>query len=293
MYQTVLGLSAALVAALIGAGWQVVTRFGVTTTVSSYDLALIRYCIPALLLCPILWHRGFVPKGVSPVLAGAVLLGGGLPFGLLVMTAAQFAPVSHIAVLIPGTMPLFVTGLAAIFLGEVLTRQKILGAMILMIGVGCIGWEAVTSMDWQTIWGDLMLVLAAFLWGIYSVAFRRSGISPWHGAALICFWSAVLVVPVWVLNHEGGLTQTPPSHLLVQVIWQGVLAGAVGMWVYGYAMQQIWAARAASIGALVPGLAGLGGWMILDEVPSQVAIAGIALTILGVILSNLQRTEKA
>lgn len=289
MHQILLGLSAALAAVLIGAGWQVVTRFGVTTTVSSFDLALIRYCVPALLLSPILWREGFYPKGVSSPLLIAILLGGGLPYGLLVMMGAQFAPISHIAVLIPGTMPLFVMGLAAVFLGETLTRQKALRAAFLLVGVGCVGWEAVVTMGTQTIWGDAMLVLAAFLWGIYSVAFRHSAIAPWHGAALICFWSAVLIVPIWVVKQEGGLAQTAPMHLLIQFVWQGVLAGAVGMWVYGYAMQQIGAANAASVGALVPGLAGLGGWIILGEVLSPLACVGIGMTVLGVVISNLQR----
>lgn len=286
MNRVLLGFGAAAAAALIGAGWQVVTRFGVTGTVTAYDLALIRYVIPALLLFPILWRAGFVPRTTHPLLFLTILTGGGLPFGLLVMQAAKFAPVSHIAVLIPATMPIFVAGLAAIFLSEAITPPKALGFAFMACGVGCIGWEAVASMGPQTVYGDLLLVLAAFLWGIYSVAFRRSGIDPWHGAALICFWSALLVIPVWAIQHDGGLWRAPPAHLAVQVLWQGVLAGAIGMWVYGYAMRQIGAARAASLGALVPALAAFGGWLVLSEVPSPLALVGITVTAVGVGLAS-------
>ncbi|QBF31551.1 DMT family transporter [Thalassococcus sp. S3] len=287
-----LGLVAAIAAALIGAGWQVVTRFGVTTTVSPYDLALIRYAIPAVVLAPILIRHGLVPKGVHPGLLAVMVLGGGLPFGVLVMQGAQFAPAAHIAVLIPGTMPIFVSGLAIAFLGETLTRRVGLGFGLLVAGVICIGWEAVMTMGRETVFGDLLLITAAFLWGAYSVAFRRSGLDAWHGAAVICVWSTVLVVPIWLLLGSSGFSATPPAHLAMQVFWQGILAGAVGMWVYGYAVQSIGASRAASLSALVPGFSLMGGWLFLGEGPSWLSGCGVGLTILGVAVANSQPRQR-
>lgn len=282
----VLGYAAAFAAALIGAGWQIVTRLGVTTNVDAYDLALIRYCVPALILLPILIRNGFLPKTVPPALILAMVIGGGFPFGLLVMFGATAAPVSHIAVLIPGTMPIFVAVLAYLALGDILGPRKQIGFGIITLGVGLIGWEAVTSMGWGTVLGDLILVFAAFLWGVYSIAFRRSGMSAWHAAAMICFWSSLLAVVIWVFNHGEGLWQAPIRDLVIQFVWQGLLAGVFGMWVYGYAMQKIGPAPAATIGALVPALAAFGAWAILGETPTAVAAVGVALTMVGVIIAN-------
>lgn len=292
MHHILLGLGAAFIAALIGAGWQVVTRLGVTTTVTPYDLALIRYAVPAVILLPLLWRKGFVPRGVHPLLIITILIGGGLPFGLLVMQGARFAPVSHIAVLIPGTMPLFVAALAAIFLAERITRAKTTGFALMLAGVACIGWEAVMTMGPTTVLGDLVLICAALLWGIYSVAFRKSGVSPWHGAALICFWSTLMALPLWLLQPQSGFHTTPATALMVQFLWQGILAGAVGMWIYGYAMQQVGASAAASVGALVPALAATGGWLVLGEIPSSLAMIGILVTILGVVCANTSAFDR-
>ncbi|WP_300302139.1 EamA family transporter [Ferrovibrio sp.] len=49
---TIIGFAAAIGACVIGAGWQVATRLGTTTTLAPVDLALLRYCIPAVLQAP-------------------------------------------------------------------------------------------------------------------------------------------------------------------------------------------------------------------------------------------------
>ncbi len=283
----VLGFGAAFAAAVIGAGWQIVTRFGVTTSVSAYDLALIRYLVPALILSPILFRHGILPSGLRPGLFLLIFVGGGLPFGLLVMLGAQYAPVSHIAVLIPGMMPIFVVGLAHVFLNEAVTQNKAFGAFLMLVGVGCIGWDAIASMGPQTVFGDALLVLAAFMWAAYTIAFRLSGLDPWHAAALICFWSALAVLPLWWVMGGQQLFNAPLSHVAIQILWQGILAGAVGLWVYGFAMQKIGAAQSASVGAIVPALAGIGGWLVLGEMPNAFAQVGILVTVAGVVAMNL------
>ena len=254
-----LGFAAAFSAALIGAGWQIVTRFGVTTTVDAFDLSLIRYCIPALILCPILLRKGLFPKGVNSSIVTAIVLGGGLPFGLLVMLGASSSPVSHIAVLIPGTVPIFVALLAYFIYGDRIESRTLISFLIITIGVCCVGWEAIASMGIDTVRGDMILLSAAFLWAVYSVAFRKSGLSPWHAAAIIAFWSALLAVGLWYFLHGSGFSETPYGALAIQIIWQGLLAGVIGMWIYGYAMQKIGPAQAATVGALVPALAAVGG----------------------------------
>ena len=47
------GTVAAIAAALLGVGWQLLTRHGVTTTLGPLDLAWLRYGVPALVLLPL------------------------------------------------------------------------------------------------------------------------------------------------------------------------------------------------------------------------------------------------
>lgn len=58
------GVLAALAAVLIGSGWQIVSRHGVTTSLGPVELAVLRYGIPALLLAPTCCRCGCWPTSV-------------------------------------------------------------------------------------------------------------------------------------------------------------------------------------------------------------------------------------
>lgn len=285
------GYLAAFCAVLIGSGWQLVTRFGVTSSVEAVDLALFRYCIPGLLFFPYLLKNGFFPKGEKSLWIVLIIAGGGFPFGFLVMTGAKFAPVSHIAVLMPGAMPLFVVLLSRLFLNSAITRRKVYGLVFLLSGILAIAWEAAMTIGVATLQGDLLLLLATFIWAIYTIAFQKTGLSAWHAAALISFWSSFLALGLWIFTHNGGIYQTSWQHLLTQLLWQGILAGIVGMWVYGYSMKAIGATKSAAVGALLPAVTLLGGWVFLSEIPTEIASLGVMLTLAGVYLVNTDKSS--
>jgi drug/metabolite transporter (DMT)-like permease len=106
------GVACALAAALLGAGWQLATRHGVTTTLGPWDLACLRYGVPALVLLPLWLRTGLKPRGMGGLALALLVAGGGLPFGLLVVGGAQYAPAAHLGVFMAGTMPLFTALLA-------------------------------------------------------------------------------------------------------------------------------------------------------------------------------------
>ena len=136
-----LGLAAALASVAIGVGWQVATRLGTTTTLAPIDLALFRYAVPALVLAPLWLRAGLVPAGVGRGTVALMVLGAGLPFGLAAMAGAQFAPTAHMAVLLPGTMPLFVAMLAMAVLGERPAPVRLAGLALILVLYTYGGWN--------------------------------------------------------------------------------------------------------------------------------------------------------
>lgn len=280
------GYAAAVAACFIGAGWQVATRLGTTTTLAPIDLALFRYVVPALLLAPLWWRTRPVPAGVGwPVLL-AMLLGAGLPFGLLVMAGAQFAPVAHMGALLPGTMPLFVALLAAIVLGERFAGSRLAGFALILLGVVAISGKALLVRDDGAWRGDLLFLAAALLWSVYTIAFRRSGLTAWQSTAVISFWSALLVVPAWLAADSARLLTAPAGDVVFQFLWQGVIAGLLGLWTFAYGVQRIGPSRAAAVGALVPVLSALGGAVVLGEIPDPLVAGGILCTVGGVVFAS-------
>ncbi len=272
------GILAWVATVAIGVSWQLATRFGVTTTLAPIDLALMRYGIPAIALLPILMRQGFLPRSGLRGTLMLILIGGGLPFGLLGMAGAQFAPASHMGALLPGSMPLFVALLSAVFLGERFGLGRLVGLGFIIVGIAFVVGTTLTGSAGgpEVLIGDALFIIAGVFWAVYTVAYRKSGLGPWHGAALICFWSSILVVPLWFLSPDAALLDAPLPDIGLQVLAQGILAGLLGLAAYGAAIRHLGASVAAVSGAVVPALTALGGYFLLGEPLTLLTALGVA-----------------
>ncbi len=283
---TLLGLLAGLAAALIGAGWQLASRYGVTTTLGPMELAALRYLVPALVLMPLLWRTGLLPPGVARRDLLLLVLGGGLPFGLLVLAGAQFAPAAHISVFMSGSMPVFTALLCLVVLGEKLPGWRWAGLTLVAAGVVALastGSAMAALGHWR---GDLLFLLAAVLWAVHTLAFRRCGLTPWHAAALVNAWSALLLLPVLAITGAPQLLTAPWQDVALQALWQGGIAGLLGLVTYLAAVARLGASRAALSAAAVPPLTAVGGVLVLGEALDGRVIAVVMLVAVGLVLAS-------
>lgn len=282
------GALAALAAALIGSAWQLLSRHGVTATaLGPMDLALLRYGIPALLLSP-LWLRGrLVPPGASRGALVLLVVGSGLPFGLLVLAGAQWAPASHMGIFMAGSLPLFTALGAWVYRGERVHGLRLLGLAAIAVGMavfaaGSFG-EGLRQQHWR---GDLLFLLAALLWTVYSLAFGRCGMSAWQGAAFVNGASTLLLLPLLWLAGPPRLFAAPWTDIAMQAAGQGVVAGLLGLVVYGVAITRLGAARAALSSALVPVLTTLGAAWWMNEPVTRPALLALSFVVPGVVLAS-------
>lgn len=282
---TFLGLLAALAAALIGSGWQITSRHGVTTTLGPAELAVLRYGVPALLLLPVLLRfTGLLPAGLPRARLAMLVVGGGFPFGLMVMAGAQWAPAAHIGVFASGTLPLF-TALGARWVdGTPITGLRLAGLVLVVVGVAGFGLvdPAGLALTWR---GDLCFLFASMLWAGYTLASRRAGLSPWQGTALVNAWSALLLLPLVLLVGAPRLFTAPWTDVAWQALGQGVMAGLLGLVTYLAAVAHLGAARAALSAALVPLLTAMGAAALLGEPLQPQTAAAAAVVALGVLLA--------
>jgi drug/metabolite transporter (DMT)-like permease len=280
------GLMAALAAALIGSGWQIASRHGVTTRLGPLELAVLRYGIPALVLLPLLRRTGLFPPGLPRPQLGLLVLGGGLPFGLLVLAGAQWAPAAHMGVFMAGSVPLFTTLGAWLAHGEHISGLRLAGLLLIAGGMAVFGassFFADAAPSWR---GDLLFVLAAMLWAVYTLVFRRSGLTPWQGAAVINSWSFLLLSPLLLWVGAPRLLTAPWTDVAWQALGQGVFAGLLGLVTYMVAIARLGAARASLSAALVPISTALGAAWLLGEPLCAGTVAACALVACGVALAS-------
>ncbi|MEM8788853.1 MAG: DMT family transporter [Pseudomonadota bacterium] len=269
----------------IWAAFLVVTRAAMTTPLGVIEIGLLRYGTGAILFLPVLLRHGIAPRGARPLDLILIPLFGGVLFVALLASGLRLAPVADSGVFTPAMLPLYVALLSFLLMGERFGPLRLTGFALIVAGALFVGgWEALTRTDgaWR---GHLMFTGASISWAIYTVVFRRSGLSPALGGALMCFWSALLFAAfamVWGTNF----TSVPAPTLLIQVIFQGLLSGFVATFTFFYAVQTIGASRTAAFAALVPVMAALGGWAFLDEPIGAAKTVGILVVAVGVALAS-------
>jgi drug/metabolite transporter (DMT)-like permease len=276
-----LGLSAGFATALIGASWQVVSRSASITSLGPVELAALRYIVPGILLLPIVWRIGLLPRHIPTQVLVALVCGGGLPFGLLAFAGTRFAPASHMGVMIAATGPLITAVLLWFIERQRVSGRRGIGLLLIASGVVLLGAQSVGSTE-STWIGDLLFLLAALVWGGYGIAFRKSGLTPWQGAAIVNCWSGLLLLPIVMAMGIDGFAHADTTTLIVQVVWQSIVAGIFGLVTYTTSVRHIGASAAASFGALVPVLSSIGGWAFLGEAMTLTIISASLLAALGV-----------
>lgn len=266
----------------IFAGWFVVTRFSVTRILNVWDLTALRYGIGAILLVPVLlrdlppraWRNGFVFAALW-----------GAPFAALVALGVQMTSAGRAASVTPTLMPVF-TGL----LGWLLLRQppgkiRLVGYAAIAAGLCGLVLTAAGGQGSPSLLGLGFLALAAAMWAGYTLLLRGSGLNPMQSAALICFWSGVIFVPVYLILGIGHLGQAPRAEIAVQGFYQGVLMSIVALIGFNRAVALLGPSAAAAMIALVPVIASLLAIAFLGEVPTLAEGVSIAFIVAGVLMA--------
>ena len=283
---TLIGTAAALVVVTIWGTWIVGTRFAATAELPLAWLALFRYGIPALVLAPVWLRSGPLPMGVPLRLIALIVVCSGAPFFALVAVGLGFAPAAEAGVLLPGTMGLWAALLTKLIYKERFGGARVLGIALSVAGVVFIAMPTLAGGHLMEGAGRLLLPCGAFLWAVYTLAYRATGLPPLVGAGVICFWSTLMVIPFVVATGLEPLLSQPTGAVIAQVVIQGLLSGLVSLVGYGVAVSRLGSSRAAAFSSLAPALAALFAIPVLGETPPAVVIAGVAITVLGVALSS-------
>lgn len=281
------GLAAALVSILIWASWLVSMRAGMTNSLTAFDLGILRFSPPALLLWPILWRARAQVKAVSPILLLGIVCGAGLPFFYLSATGLKYAPASHAGLLILGAYPFFVTLLAVLFYQEKVSRARKIGLSFVCAGVVVLLTLSLFTAPAGTWKGDLMLLGASVFWAIYTVSLRIAGLPPLVSTALMGLSSTLILVFMWATGLvSSGLANASWDMLAGQILVQSVLVGLLTGFTYGYAIHKLGAENMAAIGAFTPVLAALIAIPVLGEHIEVYSIVGLILVSIGVVIAS-------
>jgi drug/metabolite transporter (DMT)-like permease len=267
-----------LSAVSIWATFIVVSRLGVRTSLTPWDVAAIRFGTAGVLLLPYLMKKGFAVDRLGWMGVAAISVGCGAPMVLLVNAGLLFAPAAHGGALFPGVMPLMVAILASIVLKEALSPQKNVGLVLIVLGAVVIVWASGGTLGTRQNIGHVLFLCAGLAWAGYTVAMRRARLDGLHAAAIAAVVSLILYVPVYAAVSGESLLKVPVADVALQALVQGVLTAIVALLLYGRMVGILGATAGAAFVALTPATTALLAIPVLGEWPS--AIDWIAITVI-------------
>ena len=249
----------------------------------------LRFALAVVALVPILGlreGRQALPQGHFWRLAFLGFIGNTLyqicfVLGVALTTAAN-------AALLVATTPALIALLGAALGIERITRRMGWGIALAVLGVGLIVAARGVTLTWQTVGGDVLVLLATLCWAIYTLGVRKLGNSI----------SSLRITTLTMLAGTPGLLLVGAPDLLQlnwTVIsggaWTGLLYSAMFALVLAYVLwntsvRVAGSARTAIYGCAIPIIAALVAWPVLGERPRPLQAVGAVLIVGGVLLTR-------
>jgi drug/metabolite transporter (DMT)-like permease len=207
------------------------------------------------------------------------------------LNAAELRVDAGTAAMLVNIGPLLIALLAGLLLGEGFPRAVVLGSAVAFAGVLVIGVSS--SSGSAELSGVLLCLLAAATYAI-AVVTQKPLLA--RLPALQVTWLACTIGTVSCLPFAGDLVHdiadARPSTT-AWLVYLGVFPTAIAFTTWAYALSRTSAGKMGATTYLVPPIAILLGWLLLDETPAALAVGGGALCLLGVYLSRRDRSPAA
>jgi drug/metabolite transporter (DMT)-like permease len=275
-------LSGALASTIWGVQ-AVVSRQSVADGLTAADVTVVRFLAAGLALLPFALAMRPFPVGALGWPRAIVLTWlAGAPYSLVLTGGAAFAPALHAGLVTPGLIPVVAAVLGFAVAGERPSLARILGLGLIVAGVSLFAFGAFDAVvagggAWR---GDLLYVLAAFMWALFGLLAKRWGVEAFAVTVITCVLSA-LAIPLWAPLFTINLFNAALPAIALQALYQGLLVGIGAFFLYAQSVVLLGAARAALFLPLVPAVAAIAGLLLLGERPSPFEIAGMVVVMVG------------
>ena len=267
-------------------GWAagfVAAKHGVAVGFSPADLAFHRFFWSGLLLIPLALREGLLDLGGIGWSRGFVMsVLSGPPQAMIAYTGFMLVPLAHGTTIQPACAALSGLILASLVLHEKPTSQRIIGGVTIIAGLLVFGVESLTTTGSHGVGGDLLFATAGLFWATFGTLLRLWHVSGTRAIAIVGALSVLVYAPLhaFLVGYDGILRMGLVENIL-QAVVQGLLAGALPIYLFARAVILLGAGRAATFPALVPGFALIIGFVTLGVVPSIAQLVGLVIVVIG------------
>ena len=258
-------------------------KHGVNIGFTPADLAFHRFFWSGLVLMPLALRAGFFKLGGIGWGRSAVMtFVAGPPQALMAYTGFILVPLGHGTTIQPACAALAGLILATLVLGERPTMTRIVGGVIIIVGLLVFGVESLTTIGTHGVGGDLLFAAAGVFWAAFGTVLRMWRVPGMAAANVVAALSLFVFAPLFVIFAGfDNMIRMGFAENLLQALVQGIMAGAGPIFLFARSVMRLGGGRAATFPALVPGFALVIGYVALGIVPSIAQIIGMVIVVVG------------
>lgn len=207
---------------------------------------------------------------------------------LLENIALTYTMASNVGVII-SIAPFFTALLSHLFLKEEKPRANFfIGFAVAMAGIFLISFNG-SKLELNPA-GDLLALLAAFIWACYSVLTKKISGYGYHTILttrrIFCYGILFMIPTLFLLDFKLELARFANPIYLFNIIFLGLGASALCFVTWNFAVKVLGAVKTSIYIYMVPVITVVTSVVILHEKITALAAVGTALTLAGLLLSE-------
>ena len=259
--------------------------------------AFLRFSVATVMLLIILiWKEKQIPIPTPRQFIGLTALGftGVFAYNLFLLSGLETVSSSRSSVIV-ATNPVFITLLSVAFLGDRLTRRKLVGIGLCVSGAMFVASHGNlrSLIDFSP--GDIAIVICAICWASYSVIGKHvlNTLSPLVSVTYASLLGLLMLLPVVIYRGGFQAIYSFDVSIWLAIFYMGIFGTVCAFLFYYQGIKTIGVVRAGAFINLIPVSTIILALFILNEEIDVSIIIGTILTISGIFLVNSQSKPAA
>jgi drug/metabolite transporter (DMT)-like permease len=212
-------------------------------------------------------------------------------FNFLIYTAMHSTTAIN-AALVNSAIPVFIIMFARVFYGQRVSLRQHTGIALSLAGVATIILQGdlarIRTLSFNH--GDLLVLLAAVAWALYSVALRRypQGLNPFLFLFCMAVCGLVFLIPFYAAEIAAGNLMTFNKATILSIGYVGVLASVVAFMAWTSGLRRVGAHLGGQFVHLMPAFSTILAVIFLGEQLHTFHVVGITLIFAGILCATLR-----
>ena len=271
---------AATIVVCIWSGWITISRFGVQTSLSPFDITLLRFATASIITLPFSLRYNWSAVNWKQILI--IALGCGFPYTIFSFIGLQSIKAANAGVLVNGMLPVFGLLFIHFWFKEKVSALKLSAIVILLFA-------NLLMMNWQSnfnntyLLGIGLLISASFVFSSYLAGIKKWGYTMKDVIAFVPIVNLLLFLPFW-LYFPSKINEAPINDILIQAIYQGLIVSVFALLLVTYAVGKLGSATMSVFLSYVPAVTAILAFVFLGEVLSSFEKIGILMCSIGLII---------